>query len=260
MSELMIVTDLDGTLLDHNSYSFDAAQAALDALRARGIPLVTATSKTRLETLDIQQALGIRQPMICENGAVLCLPVPTGGDWEIDPLAMGREQVLSVMNELREAGAYRFLGFADCQVEQIAAMTGLNIAQAALAAAREYSEPLQWQDSQARLQAFTAALAERGLQVLQGGRFLSVSGPCDKAEALAMLRRRYPSRETVVALGDSPNDASMLAAADIAVIVKSDRAGELNPVGPRRVIRTEQRGPAGWQEAILAILAETDNQ
>jgi mannosyl-3-phosphoglycerate phosphatase len=46
---LLIFTDLDGTLLEQATYSFEAALPALQALRERNIPLIICTSKTRAE-------------------------------------------------------------------------------------------------------------------------------------------------------------------------------------------------------------------
>ena len=37
-SQLVLFSDLDGTLLDHESYSFDAARPALDRLRREDVP------------------------------------------------------------------------------------------------------------------------------------------------------------------------------------------------------------------------------
>jgi phosphoglycolate phosphatase-like HAD superfamily hydrolase len=37
----IVFSDLDGTLLDHETYLFDAAQPALNALKARDIPLTS---------------------------------------------------------------------------------------------------------------------------------------------------------------------------------------------------------------------------
>ena len=47
MSKLIVYTDLDGSLLDGTSYSYEAATPALTALREQGIPLVLVSSKTR---------------------------------------------------------------------------------------------------------------------------------------------------------------------------------------------------------------------
>ena len=71
------------------------------------------------------------------------------------------------------------------------------------------------------------------------------------------LLRRYEKDGPVqtVALGDSPNDESMLANADIAVIIESAHAQVMQPAGPQQVIRTIARGPRGWQEAMDTLLA-----
>ena len=70
----LVVTDLDGTLLNHHDYAFDAAQVAIAELKAKGIPVVLNTSKTYAETVTIREKLGIGDPFIVENGSCLYLP------------------------------------------------------------------------------------------------------------------------------------------------------------------------------------------
>ena len=67
----MVFTDLDGTLLDHDSYSFEAAELALAALEQRNIDVVPVTSKTMVELSPIMTALGLSGAAIAENGAVI---------------------------------------------------------------------------------------------------------------------------------------------------------------------------------------------
>ncbi len=55
LQPLMIVTDLDGSLLDHHSYRWDAAVDWLDQLQQHQIPLVICTSKTAAEILPLQK-------------------------------------------------------------------------------------------------------------------------------------------------------------------------------------------------------------
>ena len=71
---LLVFTDLDGTLLDHDDYGFAAAQPALSQLRALHIPLIPVTSKTLAEMRLLGRQLGIQHPLIVENGSVICLP------------------------------------------------------------------------------------------------------------------------------------------------------------------------------------------
>ena len=49
MNRLIVFTDLDGTLLDHDDYSFEAARPALAKLETLNIPVILTTSKTATE-------------------------------------------------------------------------------------------------------------------------------------------------------------------------------------------------------------------
>ena len=55
----MVFSDLDGTLLDHDSYSFEAAKPALAALVERAIPVVPSTSKTLVELEKLSVEIGL---------------------------------------------------------------------------------------------------------------------------------------------------------------------------------------------------------
>ena len=72
---VVVFTDLDGTLLDEDSYSFAAASPALARLRELRIPLIAATSKTLVEAAAINTAMDNPHPCIIENGSAVCVPV-----------------------------------------------------------------------------------------------------------------------------------------------------------------------------------------
>ena len=71
---LAVFTDLDGSLLDHHTYSFADARPALGRIREQRIPLVFVTSKTRPEVERLQATLGIREPTLSLKTApaILC--------------------------------------------------------------------------------------------------------------------------------------------------------------------------------------------
>src|SRR5690606_17556113 len=69
MPQLIVFTDLDSTLLDHETYSFAAALPALEQLRQKNIPLGIVTSKTRAEIKGLRSELNISGPDVCENGS-----------------------------------------------------------------------------------------------------------------------------------------------------------------------------------------------
>ena len=62
---ILIFTDLDGSLLDHDGYSHAGAAPALGTLRAQAVPLVFVTSKTRTEIERLQKELASARTPLC---------------------------------------------------------------------------------------------------------------------------------------------------------------------------------------------------
>jgi mannosyl-3-phosphoglycerate phosphatase len=50
---LLVITDLDGSLLDHHTYSWQAAEAWLARLEEHEVPLVICSSKTAAEIMPL---------------------------------------------------------------------------------------------------------------------------------------------------------------------------------------------------------------
>jgi len=70
----LVFTDLDGTLLDRRTYSWEAARPALEQLQRHGIPCVLVTSKTRAEVAFWRCLFQNREFFIVENGASVFIP------------------------------------------------------------------------------------------------------------------------------------------------------------------------------------------
>ncbi|MFQ5918142.1 MAG: HAD hydrolase family protein, partial [Candidatus Binatia bacterium] len=66
MSNIIIITDLDGTLLNRQTYLLRDAALALDLIEARNIPLIFCSSKTRAEQEVYRKQLRIDHPFIVE--------------------------------------------------------------------------------------------------------------------------------------------------------------------------------------------------
>jgi len=259
--QLIIFTDLDGTLLDHDTYSWQAARPALDRIRAAGIPLVLNSSKTAAEIESLRKELDNHEPYIVENSAAVVLPATWQGADEDKVVHFGasREVLLSVLQRLREDGA-SFLGFADMSVEQLVEYTGLAPDMAVRAQQRHGTEPLLWQGSEEELKAFEAALAEENLRLVQGGRFFHVMGQFDKADGARFLlgkyRERFGYKPVSIALGDSPNDQRLLESADIAVVIRGVNSDQVLLSARRHAMRSIKPGPAGWNDCVLNLLFE----
>lgn len=258
MPPFAVFTDLDGTLLDHDTYSFAEAAPALQDLKAHRIPLILASSKTAIEIQALQEALEITDmPAIVENGAGVARPGVVGSA-ENEAYRALRAALAALPAPLR-AG---FRGFGDMSPGDIAAITGLPLAQAQAAATRQFSEPGLWSGTDAAKADFLAQLAALGITARAGGRFLTLSFGATKADRLPELAQALGAPVTL-ALGDAPNDREMIEAADYGVIIRNPHGPGLPPLpgeATGRIIRTQAIGPAGWNEAVLSIGARLRNK
>ena len=246
---IVVFTDLDGTLLDHETYSWAPAAPALDRLRTRNIPLILASSKTAAEIEKLRNAMGFGHvPAIVENGAGILEGGATVGSDRTD-----HDRIMQALSLIPLSLRCLFEGFTDWGVDGVARETGLTVSDARLAHARQFSEPGLWRGSEQSEAEFIAALAAHGVHARRGGRFLTLSLGSTKADRMKELAQRYAPCRTI-ALGDAPNDVEMLQAASLGVVVKNPHAAPLPPLlgeADGRIIRTQQIGPAGWNEAVL---------
>ena len=253
---LIVFTDLDGTLLDHETYAWHAAEPALSALRERGAPLVLASSKTAAEIAPLRAELAFAHcPAIVENGAGVLAPDGEEQDAATDDHARLRAILADAPDALRA----RFTGFADMGIAGIMEATGLSGEAARRAADRRFSEPGLWSGDAAGRDRFTAWLKDRGVHARAGGRFLTLCFGASKAGRMdAITEHLFPgARPFTVALGDAPNDIEMLEAADRAFIVANPRGTPLPRLAGEddgTITRTRKAGPAGWNAAVLSVL------
>ena len=270
-TNLLICTDLDGTLLDHHDYSFCAAQDALNLIEKLQIPLILNTSKTLAEVEVIRNRLCNRHPFIVENGAGVVIPsgyfhnldasqYEQRNGYQLKSFGEGLQHAIDCLRRVRKEYGFKFRGFSEMTPSQIAHLTGLNTGQAQQAKNRQFSEPLLWQDTEQRRKKFIGILQQYKLQVVRGGRFSHVSDGSNKGLALSWLKHQYTNQwrqiPRVIALGDGQNDIPMLEIADVAIVVRS-------PVNPLPILPnhkdlriTDQNGPAGWNESLLHLLQQ----
>lgn len=267
----LVFTDLDGTLLDHHSYSYRDAVPQLRRLTRLGVPVVPISSKTRVEVERLRDELSLDGPYVVENGAAVCVPVgyfDTAPDGVVEKAGLWvrewcepRAHWLALLDKLRDEFPDEFENFAHAGVAGIVSMTGLSEAQARDANTREYSEPVRWQGTSPRKQAFIERLQNAGATVLAGGRFLAVAGHCDKGRALAWLRQcfchAHPGHHIHdLAAGDSENDVAMLEEAETALLVRSPVHEFPALQRTRGVMYSKDYGPGGWAEGVARWLEQ----
>jgi mannosyl-3-phosphoglycerate phosphatase len=240
--DAIVISDVDGTLFDAGGW----ATTPRELRQVLGVrPLILASSRTIRELVVLQRTLGIRGPIIAENGAVIALDAPAR-DGTTHPRVIGR-RTIHVRRMGLPAEAVRRL------IVDAAEMAGIHVVEAdqldpsrrarlgivthgdhaRALVAREASvllEPVLLTGS-ARVR-WQSALADRGVTLSVGGRWACAVSGADKGKA-ARLVRHYLATEwradvPVIGLGNDANDIPLLEVADHPIVVRRDD-GRVHP-------------------------------
>ncbi len=248
----IVFTDVDGTLLDFETYQCPPEiREAIARLREAGVPVVAVTSKPAAEVETIREMTGILPLAIAEGGAVLA-DLETGGRF----LPGGeREPLVRFLEGLRSAG-WPVRGISSMTAAELAERTGLPLESARFALQREASEPFLFDEDtdEGRRQAFVQLAEKAGYRVVRGGRLYHLLGPgVDKGVAIRMFLATVPGTQELptAGIGDAWNDLPMLAVVDHPFLLGS-RVPETDV--PIPLTRIEQEGPAGFEEAVNRFL------
>jgi mannosyl-3-phosphoglycerate phosphatase len=245
----VVLTDLDGTLLEPDGSLVPDGRAAVAALRARRIPVVPLSSKTRRELVAWLGEHDCGGHGSFENGAGIV--TPDGVE-----IAKGAEPVTNLLAALARArsdGA-RLVSVYEMSDSELMELTGLPPESIAPLRAREYDLPFRApgvrSDDLARL---VESLGDR-FTLVAGGRFWHLMGRHGKREAAERLLELLPGAGAVIGLGDAPND-DFLELADIAIVVPRETGADAALL--RRVPHARV-APApcgsGWARAVEEIL------
>jgi mannosyl-3-phosphoglycerate phosphatase len=263
MKNPVVFTDLDETLLERKTYSFEKALDALALLREKKIPLVIVSSKTRSEIELCRKRLQNGHPFVSENGGGIFIPhgyfkvllnYPIEEQEGCDIIALGTpySELRIALEGLRDEG-FRVTGFGDMTHEEIRRLTGLSHEEARMALKRYFDEPFTFDGVFERL---AESVTRMGLRLAQG-RFFHLTGANDKGRAVEILTELYKAQlgeVTTIALGDSNTDAPMLRKVDYPVLVQKDDGTYDENVTARNLIKAEGIGPEGWNKAVTELL------
>jgi len=248
LSKFVIFTDLDGTLLNHDDYSFDEAKDMISFLKKSKIPIIFITSKTKKECEALQKKMSIADPFIVENGAAIFFPKQN----KIVKLGLSHKEIKKFIDIIKDK--FEILSFSDMSITQIIKYTNLSYDEAKMASQREYSEVFLIKD-QKKLDKLEILANKYGLKIIKGGRFYHlVSIDQDKANALLYLMNYYKDKISI-ALGDSYNDINMLKVADIAILLPQNSDKFIDLSLPN-LIKAPYKGAKGWSESLKKVLKQ----
>ncbi|MEN9221096.1 MAG: hypothetical protein Q6M04_01525 [Thermostichus sp. BF3_bins_97] len=290
----LVLTSLDGSLLDMESNSYGAARQALAALERRSIPLVLYSLRTRAQLEHVRQQLRLEHPFIGEDGSALYVPehyFPAGildEHWQHEPpyyvraLGLPYPRLRRILQQVRQDSHLDLVGFGDWTAAELAAATGIPLAEAERAQQREYSEIFSYSGDPETLRAAFAQQETNLTQHLLQVRQLNLSSPPQKwyltgwiqptmapepnflpgERAVRLLLdcyQRHLGPVKALGIGCSPPDAAFLRWMEQKVVLPSPIADSLWSEAEPQWQLAQLPGPEGWNEVVLMWLEETDH-
>lgn len=250
-------SDLDGTLLDHDTYSTEASMEGVHIIRERGSILVLVSSKTMVEMKQIHRELNLDSPLVFENGGGIYW---TEGPGRMEILGNSADALRRERGTLESliGGPVRFID--EMAIDEVVRLTGLSSEGAARARERSASLPFVT-EVKLNISELNTGLAMHGTAVTKGGRFYHLgSSRTDKGRAVKSIMMRYRAEfygtTRSVGIGDSENDVAMLRVVDLPFLVRRPD-GSAVETGIRGVRKTEGVGPRGFTEAVKSVFTMT---
>ncbi len=262
--KLVIFTDLDGTLLDRNTYSFEPALPALHLIKQKGVPLILSSSKTRAEIERYQKQLENDHPFVSENGGAIFIPKDyfsfpyrfdrESGEYFILELGAPHSVIIEILDSIRKETGISIKGFSDFTEEELSSLCGLGREETAFAKKREYDEPFIMEGREKEFEIVKRKIKEKGMNYAWGGRFHHLFGKNDKGKAIKILQELYENQFSsifTVGIGDSLNDLPMLSVVDYPIFLMEKDGLLPETLSSIQTTVIDDGGPEAWNEVVL---------
>ena len=219
-SSIWIVTDVDGTLMDHQ-YDLTPARAKIVDLQRLSIPVILCTSKTAAEVNIIRKDLNLSDPYIVENGAAIYGEELYKVNGKII-LGEKYEILEDILNSISHEIDYKLVPLNNLSDSEATELTGLKGNSLDLMRDRHWSMPFLNPPS-ALEEKINECSTRFNVEIFKGNRMshlLSINS--NKGKAINALKS-YSKNENVkiIGLGDSPNDLPLLKNADFKIVIPS---------------------------------------
>lgn len=263
----LIFTDLDGTFLNNDNFSFGTNLDIAREITDLGHFIIFNSSKTFAEIDNLFKEQNIQFPIICETGGGVYLPknlelTPYTNAYNIvyeaSKLSKIREDIDEICEDFREEIQF----FDELSHETQVKLSNLEPAGLILASKRVFSVLFIWRSTEERLMILSKLLKKINIKIIKGARFFHICSDFDKGTSMLKLinefKNMYPKKEFIsIAIGDSSNDMAMLKLADYPCVVKSTGNKKLSfSELSNDLIISKNEAPKGWFECLENVFTK----
>ena len=251
-SSLWVVSDVDGTLMDH-SYDLTPAKETIKTLQKLSIPVILCTSKTAAEVKVIRKELNLTDPYIVENGAAIYGESLEKVNGEII-LGEKYEILEDILNFISNEIDYKLIPLNNLTDQEATELTGLKGDSLNLMRDRHWSMPFLNPPSFLE-DRINISCKKLNVDIFKGNRMSHLlSTNSNKGKAINALKQYSNSRNIqIIGLGDSPNDMPLLLNSDIRIVIPGKDGPNLDLIdkleGVEFILASEPNG-YGWKNEI----------
>ena len=255
-SSIWIVSDVDGTLMDH-SYDLTPARETIKRLQKLSIPVILCTSKTASEVRVIRKELNLTDPYIVENGAAIYGETLEKVNGEII-LGIKYESLEEILNSISNEIDHKLIPLNDLNDEEATQLTGLKGNSLNLMRDRHWSMPFLNPPSFLE-EKINICCNKFKVDIFKGNRMSHLlSKNSNKGKAINALKK-YSNIQNIqiIGLGDSPNDLPLLLNSDIKIVIPGIDGPNLNLLNQLKdlefTLASEPNG-YGWKNEINKLI------
>ena len=226
-SYLWVVSDVDGTLMDH-SYDLTPAIETIKTLKKLSIPVILCTSKTASEVKVIRKELNITDPYIVENGGAIYGESLKRVNGEII-LGIKYESLEEILNFISNEIDYKLVPLNNLTDQEATQLTGLKGNSLNLMRDRHWSMPFLNPPNFLE-EKINICCKKFNVDVFKGNRMSHLlSTNSNKGKAIKALKKYSNIKNIkIIGLGDSPNDLPLLLNSDIRIVIPGVDGPNLN--------------------------------
>ena len=262
--KILIFTDLDGSLLDKETFKFDVIKDYFKELVRNGIIIIPNSSKTEAELLDFNEQNNLDLSFITENGSSIHglnkihqnLP---------DKIIMSRT-IDEIRNIYKTNISLDFKNktthILELEIEVQQKILGLPLDKIKLAIKRDHSLPIKFNGTEIEKKEFTKILKNSGLTIQTGGRIMNVCDNVNKSiamsKALQLIRKQLDDEIITIGVGDNENDIEMIKQTDYPCLVKNDNF-DSSLINIDNLIKSSEPSPLGWADVIKTAIQKIES-
>ena len=257
--KVLIFTDLDGSLLDRDTFKFDKISKYIKDLISDGTIIIPNSSKTKKEIENFNIALDENLPFIVENGAAIYNLNLIHSSFP-EKISLSREinEIIEIFdNKIPSKYKSKCKFIKDLKIDKQSEIFGLPKDKVKLAINREYTIPLIFEGSKIQKTDLFKSVNNVGLSLQEGGRVINLCDKISKSKAMKNVVKIFKkiSKEELVTIGvgDNFNDLEMLKNSDIPCLVFNDKF-TMEKINIDNCLVSKKPAPEGWEEVVKLAL------